>query len=83
MEKIPFTVYDFFARLSSGAVWVLTADYVLGFGLLDRDKIAPVLAVALIIFAYVCGQIVAHFSSFVMEQTVVARLLRRPSALLM
>ncbi len=83
MEKIPFTVYDFFAYLSSGAVWVLTADYVLGFGLLDRDKITPVLAVGLIIFAYVCGHIVAHFSSFILEQTVVARLLRRPNALLM
>jgi hypothetical protein len=83
MEKIPFTVYDFFAYLSSGAVWVLTADYVLGFGLLDRDKITPVLAVMLIIFAYVCGHIVAHFSSFILEQTVVARLLRRPNSILM
>lgn len=83
MEKIPFTVYDFFAYLSSGAVWVLTTDYVLGFGLLDRDKITPVMAVALIIFAYVCGHIVAHFSSFILEQTLVARLLRRPNAVLM
>jgi hypothetical protein len=83
MEKIPFTVYDFFAYLSSGAVWVLTTDYVLGYGLLERDKITPVLAVGLIIFAYVCGHIVAHFSSFFLEHTLVARLLRRPNAILM
>jgi hypothetical protein len=83
VEKIPFTVYDFFAYLSSGAVWVLTADYVLGFGLLDRDKVSPMLAVVLIIFTYVCGQIVAHFSSFILEQTVVARLLKRPNTILM
>jgi len=62
VDKIPFTVYDFFAYLSSGAVWVVTADYVLGFGLLDREKITPVFAVVLIIFTYVCGQIAAHFS---------------------
>jgi len=61
---------------------LLTADYVLGFGLLDRDKITPVLAVALTIFAYVCGHIVAHFSSFILEQTAVARLLQRPNAIL-
>jgi len=83
VDKIPFTVYDFFAYLSSGAVWVFTADYVLGFGLLARDKINSVQAVMLIIFAYVCGHIVAHFSSFILESTIVARLLRRPSALLM
>jgi hypothetical protein len=83
MEKIPFTIYDFFAYLSSGGVWVLTADYVLAFGLLDREKITPMLAVLLIIFAYVCGHIVAHFSSLILEQTVVARLLRRPNSVLM
>jgi hypothetical protein len=83
MEKIPFTVYDFFAYLSSGAVWVLTADYMLGFGLLGRERITPVLAVMLIIFAYVCGHIVAHFSSFILEHMIVARLLKRPSSILM
>jgi len=83
VDKIPFTVYDFFAYLSSGAVWVVTADYVLGFGLLDREKITPVFAVVLIIFTYVCGQIAAHFSSFILEQIIVARLLGRPNALLM
>jgi hypothetical protein len=47
MEKIPFTV-SIFAR----SVWVRTADYVLGFGLLERDKITPVLAAALIMFRW-------------------------------
>jgi hypothetical protein len=83
MDRIPFTGYDFFAYLSSGAVWVLTVDYILGMGLLDREKISSVLAIALIIFAYVSGQIVAHFSSFILEQIVVARLFKRPSEILM
>jgi hypothetical protein len=82
VEKIPFTVYDFFAYLSSGTVWLVTADYVLGIGLLQRDKIGPVLGVTLVIFAYVCGHIVAHFSSFILEHVVVGRLLNRPNAIL-
>jgi hypothetical protein len=32
MDKIPFSVYDFFAYLSSGAVLVATVDYVWGLG---------------------------------------------------
>jgi hypothetical protein len=82
MEKIPFSVYDFFAYLSSGAVWVVTADYVLGIGLLSREKITPVLGVVLIVCAYVCGHIIAHFSSFVLEHLAVERLLRRPNIIL-
>ena len=47
MDKIPFSVYDFFAYLSSGAVWVVTADYVLGTGLLNQKEITPVFGVTL------------------------------------
>lgn len=83
MEKVPFSIYDFFAYLSAGAVWILTADYVFGTGLLHQKDIAPILAVALVIVAYVCGQIVAHFASFFLEQLFVFRLLRRPSLVLM
>jgi len=83
VEKIPFSVYDFFAYLSSGAVWVVTADYVLGTGLLNQKEINPVFGITLIIFAYVCGHIVAHFSSFIMEHLVVGRLLKRPASTLM
>jgi len=71
LDKIPFSVYDFFAYLSSGAVWVITTDYVLGTGLLRQKEISPVLGVALVIFAYVPGHIIAHFSSFILEYLVV------------
>src|SRR5277367_2287547 len=83
MDKIPFSVYDLFAYLSSGAVWVLTADYVLGLGLLYQKDVSVVLGVSLVIFAYICGHIIAHFSSFTMEHIVVARLLKRPTSILM
>ena len=83
MNKIPFSVYDFFAYLSSGAVVLTTMDYVWGLGILERKEVGPVLGVALVILAYVTGQIVAQFSSFLFEHTVVKRVLRRPLTLLL
>jgi MFS family permease len=83
LDKIPFSVYDFFAYLSSGVILLATADYAMGFGLLDKEKIGPVFAVFLIVAAYVCGQVIAHFSSFALEQIVVARVLKRPNELLL
>lgn len=61
MDKIPFTVYDFFAYLSSGTVWLVTADYLLNMGFLERDQVQPLLGVALIIFAYACGHVLRIF----------------------
>ena len=83
MDKIPFSVYDFFAYLSSGAVLVATADYIWGLGLLSRPDVGAVLAVALVIMTYVTGQAIAQFSSLFFEQIAVHRVLKRPSSLLM
>lgn len=83
MDKIPFSVYDFFAYLSSGAVVLMTVDYVWGLGILERKEVGPVLGIALVIVAYVTGHIVAHFSSFLFEHTIVKRILKRPLALLL
>lgn len=83
MEKIPFSIYDFFAYLSSGAVVLLTADYVWGLGLLSKQDVGPVLGVALVIVAYITGHVVAHFSSAIFEQVVVNRLLKSPTTLLL
>ena len=83
MDKFPFSFYDFFAYLSSGAVIVATGDYVFHFGLLNQRDIAPVLAVELIVVAYVLGHVVAHFSSWIFEQVVVGRFLGRPAPILL
>ena len=83
MDKIPFSVYDFFAYLSSGAVLLVTADYVAATGLLFQKELGTILGVVLILLAYVCGQIVAHFSSWLLEKFVVGRVLRNPSLVLL
>jgi hypothetical protein len=83
LEKTPFSVYDFFAYLSSGSVWIVTVDYVMGTGLLYRPNINFLVGVALVISAYVTGHIVAHFSAMILESGLVARLLGWPTPILM
>ena len=79
MDKIPFSVYDFFAYLSSGIVVIAIADYVMQLGLATRETVGPILGVMLLVVAYVLGQVIAHLSSFLLEQVFVGRILRRPS----
>lgn len=83
MDKIPFTVYDFFAYLSSGAVVLAAADYAWHFGLLSEKDVSPILAITLVIFAYVLGHVVAQFSSALLENVFVARVLKRPFPILL
>lgn len=83
MDKIPFSVYDFFAYLSSGVVIIAIADYVMRLGLAMREAVGPIFGVMLLVAAYVLGQIVAHLSSLCIEQTFVARFLQRPSFVLL
>ena len=83
MDKVPFSAYDFFAYLSSGAVLVTAGDYIWNLKLLSQREISSALAVVLIIVAYVIGQIVAQFSSLAFEQFIVHRVLKRPIALLL
>jgi hypothetical protein len=83
MDRIPFSVYDFFAYLFSGAVVLAAVDYIYGTGILLQKSISPVLGAALVIFAYVTGQIVAHISASVLEHFFIKRVLQLPSLLLL
>jgi len=83
MDKLPFGIYDFFAYLSSGAVLLAAADYVYALGVLDMKDVSAPLGVALLVFLYVIGQIVAQFSSLFFEQICLGRFLGHPSALLL
>jgi hypothetical protein len=83
MDKIPFTVYDFFAYLSSGAVLMAAVDYVWGLGILTQKDIGATMGIVLIVLAYITGHVVAHFSSFLLEQIAVHKLLRSPTCLLL
>ena len=55
MNRIPFSVYDFFGYLASGFVLLATYDYVLGSRWLMADTLPPGLAILLVLLAYVIG----------------------------
>ncbi|HEY1525427.1 MAG TPA: hypothetical protein VGH51_04245 [Candidatus Angelobacter sp.] len=83
MGKIPFSVYDFFAYLPSGIVLIAIGDYVMHLGLAGREKVGSLMVIGLLVIAYVLGQVVAHLSSFIFEETLIARLLKKPSLILL
>jgi hypothetical protein len=83
MSSVPFTVYDFFAYLSSGTVLLALVDYVSGQRWLLKQNLPPGQWILLLILAYVTGHAVAHISSSVFEQGLVQRVLGRPSSTLL
>jgi hypothetical protein len=78
MDKTPFSVYDFFAYLSSGGVLVFAIDYIFGARMLLRPALPVQIYVLLIIVSYVVGQLIAHFSSVLIEQSLVKKWLGEP-----
>jgi hypothetical protein len=78
LDRIPFTLYDFFAYLASGIVVLAVADLTLGTNILLRESIPPLLAVLLVCFAYVAGHVVAQLSSVFLEALFVRRFLHSP-----
>src|SRR3954451_21744540 len=79
MDKLPFTVYDFFAYLSSGFVVLvsITAAFV-GYQPL-KDSPGFILAVLFIVLAYITGHIVANLSGDLIERRRVRDKLVIPS----
>jgi hypothetical protein len=80
---VPFTAYDFFAYLASGALIVATVDVLHGRQWLFTKEHPIALDVFLILAAYVVGHIVAQLSSTILEGGLVSRGLLRPSQVLM
>ena len=75
MDKTPFSAYDFFAYLASGAMIVVTVDYLFGEQLLLRPSLSPQAYVLLVIASYIVGQVISHLSAVVLEQWLVKHLL--------
>jgi hypothetical protein len=80
---VPFTAYDFFAYLASGALVVATVDVLHGKQWLLTKDHPLALDVFLILVAYVLGHVIAQLSSTLLESLLVERGLLRPSYTLM
>ncbi|WP_156481358.1 hypothetical protein [Herbaspirillum rubrisubalbicans] len=78
-QKIPFTSYDFWAYLSAGFLLLFALDQVAESNLLMRESWTVVQGVIAMSSAYVVGQMIASFSSFVFERLLVGKVLGSPS----
>ncbi|MEE8375026.1 MAG: hypothetical protein V3S26_01725 [Acidimicrobiia bacterium] len=82
MDKIPFSVYDFFGYLSSGVVVLFSATYSYqGTEAFDIDLgVAQILLS--VVGAYVIGHVVAAMSSFLLERRLTRGVIGSPTDLL-
>lgn len=78
MNRIPFSVYDFFGYLAAGFVVLAAADRSFDRGWLFGRNLDLVSGLLLVVVAYVLGHLVASVSSFLLEQKMVRDTLRSP-----
>ncbi len=79
MNKLPFSVYDFFAYLSSGILLILSTDYAVQSGRLLGSNLKLLDGSFLTIIAYIVGQIAAGPSAWLLERNVIGKWLGRPN----
>ena len=79
MDKVPFTVYDFFSYLAAGftLLFAVDASFNLGFFPVASWPVGHVILG--IIVAYVVGHAVAHISSVVLEHGFLRKCLGSPA----
>ena len=83
MKDFPFDPYDFFGYLAAGLVVLIGLELVVGVPhILGRD-LKPLDLTAVILAAYVAGQIAATPASWLLEDLIVRRILQSPSVNLM
>lgn len=80
MDKLPFSVYDFFGYLGCGFLLCMSADAIAGQNWYDQDP-SVVWGAFWVIVAYVAGHINANLASWALERWLLGRL-GRPNVLL-
>jgi hypothetical protein len=79
MERLPFTVYDFFAYLSSGFVVLIGIAAAFTNSDTWQDSPTAIVGLLLVVLAYVVGHVVATVSAYLFEAVLVGRILGTPS----
>ncbi len=82
MDKLPFSVYDFFGYLSAG--FVLLVGLAAAFTGTESWQRTPgaTVGLLLVIVAYTAGHVIANVSGYLIEGTLVRRVLGTPSTVL-
>jgi hypothetical protein len=79
MDRISFSSYDFFGYLASGLFFLVGMELVFGFPTVLARNFTVVESALLLLAMYVTGQIVAIAAKAILEDLLVARILRRPN----
>lgn len=79
MDRVPFSPYDFFGYLASGLLVVAGMDLTFGFPAVLGHDFTMLESAILLLVVYVTGQIIATPAKALLEDLLVARILRRPN----
>lgn len=83
MKEFPFDPYDFFGYLAAGFVVLFGLELVVGVPKILGQDLKLLDLTAVVLAAYVAGQIAATPSKWLLEDVIVHRLLKAPSVNLM
>jgi hypothetical protein len=78
VNRIPFSVYDFFGYLAAGVLVLAAIDYAFDGGWVLNKDLGIVFSVFWIGVAYIIGHIVANVSGYLLETKLVRRVLVSP-----
>lgn len=83
MDKLPFTVYDFFGYLSSGfiALTAIVASFVGYKPILHTPNV--IVGLLLVVMAYIAGHVVANLAGELIERRIVRNRLGMPTGILL
>lgn len=79
MNRIPFSVYDFFGYIASGVLILAAVEYIVGKQWVFRNEKGVLFGLFWIILAYIIGQVLANPSAWLLERILVAKWLKRPN----
>jgi len=79
VNRLPFSVYDFFGYLCSGFLFWGSLDLIWGCQMLIADELKLGMALFWLVIVYTTGHILANLSAFALERTLVHVILTPPS----
>src|SRR6266498_4328564 len=79
MNQVPFDPYDFFGYLAAGLLVLVGMDLTLGFPHVLGQDLKVIDTAVLILGVYIAGQLVATPAKAILEDTLVGKLLGRPT----
>lgn len=79
MDKLPFSVYDFFGYVAPGVLLVMVLEWTIGYPHVLGQELKPFAIAAYILIVYIAGHLVAGPAKTVLEDWFITKVLSRPS----